>query len=244
MRRQLAPTAVLVSLVLVASEAAAACEPAVQASRSPPYPYGPRGNGSYCEGTFALNVASNFQLVSLTIGAIPYQAGVQALQLSTPLSPAGITTSIRARSYSTTTGYQLDATLRSPDSFTWRMSDVIGRLGLGVRNFGVFGYRRQGPAITYVPVAAARPGTGPTSNVVVVTAIAPEHLRGIVEYQIVRPGADAPWQTAIGRDVNRGMPVYVRLPRSEFDSPFQLRLRATSRLDANRQVRLNMQLGV
>lgn len=219
-----------------------ACEALVQQSARPPYPYGPRDGGAYCEGTYALNVAAGFEVVSVTIGSIPYAPGVTALYVSAPLSPSDAGTSIRARGRSTTLGYQLDAAIAGGGRFLWRTNQILGPLGLGRRDFGVFGYRRSGANLVYVPVAVGQSAALSDSAVVLVTAIAPEHLNGPVEYRVVRSSGSTPWGATAPTGLNRGSPLVLRLPASELASPLRLEVRAPARADPARFVRLMMTL--
>lgn len=223
--------------------ASAACDPAIIGAADGPVPYGPRAGGRYCEGSYARPVRASFEILSVTSGPIGFAQNDTQIILSAPLSSPGSILSIRARGRAITYGFQMDTSLSPPGNFAWPTT-ALRTLNLGRTDFGVFGYRASGTGVTYVPIAAKRANSVQSREPILVQLIAPEHIAGPIEYLVAATGSALPevWQTLRAAGINKGEVLTVRLAVSALQSPATLRVRARSREDPTRWVRLTMEL--
>lgn len=208
-----------------AAQPTAPCDPGVQRVAAGPIPYRSLKPG-YCEGTYAIEVGSPFQVLSFTIGGIPFDPSASELIVSAPLSPAGVALSIRARGAAGTYGYQMDARINPPAVFRWPTTAALRPLRFHRGDFGIFG-RRPGPAgERLVPVMV---GAGSTTRPLLLRLIVPEHLVGPVEYSLSSGGAPGAWRVVTAGSPNKGDVLDVVLPPGSTSKASTLRVRAKSR---------------
>jgi hypothetical protein len=89
--------AAIILLLVPSALNAVTCDATIRSVADGPKPYAPRGNGSYCEGTFARNIGASFEVLSVTLGTIAYAPGDPRLYISAPLSGSDADLDIRAR---------------------------------------------------------------------------------------------------------------------------------------------------
>lgn len=221
-------SALMLASALVPSTAAqpgTQCDPGVQRAAAGPVPYRSLRPG-YCEGTYAIEVGSPFQILSFTIGGLQFDPAASELILAAPLSPAGTALRIRARGVSGTFGYQMDVSITPPATFKWPTASALRPLRFRRSDFGVFGRRPSSTGEGLVPVMV---GIGAVTRPLLMRLIAPEHLSGPIEYSLSRPGAPGAWKNVTAGSPNKGDVLDILLPAGSTDVPSTLRVRAKSR---------------
>lgn len=223
---------------------ARACDGAAQGAADGQVPYAPRSGGAYCEGTFALPVSASFSVLSVTIGSIGYASIDDRIYVSAPLSPRLSNLNLRARGRASNFGYQLDGSLVPPTPFRWDTRVALRPLGFSRNDFGVFGYRTSGARFTYVPVAVSRSPNASIATVVRVRFVAPEHLRGPIEYALSPTGAPVSiaWNILEASGANKGEVLELLFPSATLATPVTLRVRARPRRAPSQFARLQMDI--
>jgi hypothetical protein len=129
-----------------------ACPPSTAKPGSGPLGY--RLRGALCEGLYESPVAADFEVVSLLSAGLSFGGegeiaiGVPDLPGVGPGTPVRVTAvALRPRTY-----YRMDATVRPGDSLRWPVGEVLGPLGLGPSDLGVFGQVEIEGQTAYVPL--------------------------------------------------------------------------------------------
>jgi hypothetical protein len=217
--RQVRALWAITALVLVSTALSAAqdpCQP-LQVAGSSSLQYKNRGNR--CEGLYVQHIgAQALAVVSLTLGEISYVLSAST-KLSVSVPGQNTAVSVRAIPKSSSLGYEMDAQAAAGAPLVWPVNDVLLPEHLSASQLGVYGWKNDGAAQVFMPVAVSTYGTAPSLSKDVLLTVRPSfdvqtlkwRWSSVVGAACAAPG---PWQNGTDQTIDGGQTVTIRLPPS------------------------------
>jgi len=131
------------------------------------YGYQPRQSGMRCEGLYASDIGSKFELVSFLIGDLAYDLSPNGTILIRTPRIAGFssdTVYVRALALPPGTYYQMDTVMPTTGRMDWPMRDVLWPSRLKHFYIGLFAWTGKGNNKTYIPLMACDKSLAPNNK--------------------------------------------------------------------------------
>jgi hypothetical protein len=147
--------------------------------------YQARRGDQRCEGFYQSRVSGTSpDLLSLTVGPVDYQLNQHGVLRITAPDVSQLKSDqvhVEARALAPGTYYRMDATIRSAQSMTWPMAEVLEPEQLAPKKIGVVAWIEQNAHKIYIPVRVSD-GSGPAPNGTPIIAI----MRATADIEAVR----------------------------------------------------------
>lgn len=159
----------LLSLLLAPlAGSAAAAPPCARLTPIDDQRLGYRERGDRCEGIYERDIGTvvepEFELVSLTVGAIEFAWSETTVLEVRPAAEPGEPVRVRGRAIPRGTQYQMDARIEASSALEWPIRDVLFRVGLRPALLGVVGWLPGREPELLVPLRVGQAGSRPAES--------------------------------------------------------------------------------